>query len=128
MRFVLKDGWIYCPEDGLNTVGDIWVLDGVVEGIYTQGGPDSPPVPESATVIDCTGKWVAPGLVDVRTFCGELGVQHRETFDTLTTAAMAGGYTDLVLGTMGGSLCRQPCGCDRPVGAIFEISHSVSCS
>ena len=108
MRYVLKGGRVYCPEDGLNTIGDIWILDGIVEGIYTEDGPDSPPVPESATVIDCTGKWVAPGLVDVRTFCGELGVQHRETFDTLTEAAMAGGYTDLVLGPWGAPCVDNP--------------------
>ena len=60
------------------------------------------------SLIDCDDKWVAPGLVDVRTFCGELGVQHRETFDTLTTAAMAGGYTDLVLGPWGAPCVDNP--------------------
>ena len=108
MRFVLKGGRIYCPEDGLDTIGDVWVLDGIIR-IYTEGGLDAPALPpDSATVIDCQGKWVAPGLVDVRTFCGELGVQHRETFDTLTTAAMAGGYTDLVLGPWGAPCVDNP--------------------
>lgn len=111
MRFVLKGGHVYCPQDGLDTIGDVWILDGVIEGIYPhypQVDRDTPEIPETATVIDCTGKWIAPGLVDLRTFCGELGVQHRETFDTLTTAAMAGGYTDLVLGPWGAPCVDNP--------------------
>ncbi len=108
MRHVLKGGRIYCPEDGWNTVGDVWIVDGVIEGIYTSDGDGAPSIPDSTTVVDCKGKWIVPGLVDVRTFCGELGVQHRETFDTLTAAAMAGGYTDLVLGPWGAPCVDNP--------------------
>ena len=111
----------------MDTIGDVWVLDGVIEGIYTEDGLEAPIIPDSATVIDCKGKWVAPGLVDLRTFCGELGVQHRETFDTLTTAAMSGGYTDLVLGPLG-SLCRQSCCGHGSIGAVGQLSHSLSCA
>ena len=107
MHFVLKGGRIYSPQDELDTIGDIWIVDGVIDSIYTDDMP-RPSIPETATVIDCDGKWIAPGLVDVRTFCGELGVQHRETFDTLTAAAMAGGYTDLVLGPWGAPCVDNP--------------------
>ena len=120
MRFVLKGaldllsgGWI----------GHHWghlALDGVIEGIYTEDGLDAPIIPDAATVIDCKGKWVAPGLVDLRTFCGELGVQHRETFDTLTTAAMAGGYTDLVLVPWG-----LPC-VDNPAVVTDSLARSTN--
>ena len=72
MRHILKGGRIYCPADGWNTVGDVWIADGVIEGIYAHDD-DVPSIPESAIVVDCDGKWIAPGLVDVRTFCGELG-------------------------------------------------------
>ena len=127
MRFVLKGGRIYSPQDGLDTIGDVWILDGVIESIYTDDMP-RPSIPETATVIDCDGKWIAPGLVDVRTFCGELGVQHRETFDTLTTAAMAGGYTDLVLGPWGAPCVDNPCSRYRFVGSVCQTSDSVSCA
>ncbi len=38
-------------------------------------------VPEGTEIINCGGKVVAPGLVDMRAFVGEPGAGHRETFD-----------------------------------------------
>jgi dihydroorotase len=105
MRQILKGGWIYCTEAGWNGVGDIWLLDGCIEAIHMGTGSVSP---AESQVIDCSGKWLAPGLVDIRTFCGELGMQHRETFSSLSSAALAGGYTDLVLGPWGAPCVDNP--------------------
>jgi dihydroorotase len=73
----------------------------------------------NALVLDCENKWVAPGLVDLRTFCGELGMQHREDFATLSEAALAGGYTDLVLGPWG-----VPC-VDNPAVVTDLLARSA---
>jgi len=105
MRQILKGGWIYCTEAGWNGVGDIWLLDGCIEAVHMGTGPI---FPSESQVIDCSGKWLAPGLVDIRTFCGELGMQHRETFSSLSNAALAGGYTDLVLGPWGAPCVDNP--------------------
>ena len=35
MRFVLKGGRIYSPQDELDTTGDIWIADGIIESIFT---------------------------------------------------------------------------------------------
>lgn len=53
--------------------------------------------PEGATVVDCTGLTVMPGLVDTRVFIGEPGAEHRETIASASMAAAAGGVTALVM-------------------------------
>ncbi len=116
MRIVLRGGWLHCSETKISGIGDLWIRDGKIEAI--QMG-ESQMLPSNVNVIDCTGKWIAPGLVDVCTFCGELGVQHRETFDSLTQAALAGGYTDIVLGPWG-----EPC-VDTPAVVTDLLARSA---
>jgi dihydroorotase len=53
--------------------------------------------PEGATVIDCAGKAIIPGLIDARVFIGEPGAEHRETIASASQAAAAGGVTSLVM-------------------------------
>lgn len=53
--------------------------------------------PEGATVVDCTGLTIMPGLVDTRVFIGEPGAEHRETIASASMAAAAGGVTALVM-------------------------------
>ena len=53
-------------------------------------------VPEGTSVVDCRGKVVAPGLIDMRAFVGEPGAEYRETFASASHAAAAGGVTTIV--------------------------------
>ncbi len=53
--------------------------------------------PEGATVVDCTGLTIMPGIVDTRVFIGEPGAEHRETIASASMAAAAGGVTALVM-------------------------------
>jgi dihydroorotase len=53
-------------------------------------------VPEGTEIIDCRGRLVAPGLVDMRAFVGEPGAEHRETLASASQAAAAGGVTTIV--------------------------------
>jgi dihydroorotase len=53
-------------------------------------------VPEGTDVIDCRGKLVAPGLIDMRAFVGEPGAGHRETLASASQAAAAGGVTTII--------------------------------
>ena len=53
-------------------------------------------IPEDVTeVYDCTGLWIAPGLVDPHVHLREPGDEHKETIATGTQAAAAGGYTTI---------------------------------
>ena len=45
--------------------------------------------PDGASVHDCTGMTIVPGLVDMRVFIGEPGGEHRETIASASAAAFA---------------------------------------
>ena len=82
------------PSRDLDIVGDLLIADGVIRdakpGIRKSG------FPEGTDEIDCHGKLIAPGLVDMRAFIGEPGAGHRETFASASQAAAAGGVTTIV--------------------------------
>ena len=46
--------------------------------------------------IDLEGKYIFPGIVDMRVFVGEPGFEYKENFRTLSEAALAGGVTSVV--------------------------------
>ena len=68
----------------------------VVDGIVTQISASRIGVPATATVLDASGCWVGPGLVDLHTHLREPGNEAAETVETGTRAAAKGGYTAVV--------------------------------
>ena len=94
-KTVFQRARIIDPSRGMDETGTV-IVDGktiVAAGAeaLNQGTPDG------ATVIDCTGKAIIPGLVDARVFIGEPGGEHRETIHSASQAAAAGGVTSLVM-------------------------------
>jgi dihydroorotase len=53
--------------------------------------------PTDPEVIDARGLVLTPGLIDARVFTGEPGSEHRETLETASAAAAAGGVTAMVV-------------------------------
>ncbi|ONG58763.1 dihydroorotase [Pseudoroseomonas deserti] len=76
------------PASGLDAPGSLLVSGG---RIADHGG--SLGQPDGATVIDCGGAVLAPGLVDLRAALGEPGAEYRETIESAAIAAAAGGIT-----------------------------------
>ena len=91
---VLENARILDPSRDLDAMGAVIVTQGRIAeagpGAMGQGAP------EGAEVIDCAGCTVIPGLVDMRVFVGEPGAEHRETLETASLAAAAGGVTTMV--------------------------------
>ncbi len=91
---LLANARIVDPSRDLDFAGDLLIADGVIRdakrGIHAAG------VPEGTEVVDCDGKLVAPGLVDMRAFIGEPGAEYRETLASASQAAAAGGVTTIV--------------------------------
>lgn len=88
MKTVLKNGRILDPSQGMDVVGSVIIEDAQVVDVVENGstvGADE--------VYDCTGLWIAPGLVDMHTHLREPGQTHRETIKSGTQAAAAGGFT-----------------------------------
>lgn len=92
---VFHSARIVDPSRSIDETGTV-IVDGgkiVASGAsaFNQG------TPESATVVDCAGKALLPGLVDSRVFIGEPGGEHRETIASASVAAAAGGVTSIVM-------------------------------
>ena len=91
---LLANGRILYPSRDLAIHGDLLLADGVIR--EAKRGIGAAGVPEATEVIDCKGKVVAPGLVDMRAFVGEPGASHRETFASASQAAATGGITTII--------------------------------
>jgi dihydroorotase len=85
-EIVLKGGQVVGPEgmDGQ----DVLIRDGVIVEIGASL--------EAEHVIDCTGAWVGPGLVDPHAHLREPGQEWKEDIETGSRAAAAGGFTAVV--------------------------------
>ncbi|MDQ1901085.1 dihydroorotase [Paracoccus sp. WLY502] len=77
------------PEAQTDALGNLLVRDGVIKGIDIDA-------PEGATVIDCNGRALAPGIIDWGVKIGEPGERHKESFRSAGLAAAAGGVTTIV--------------------------------
>ena len=75
------------PETGSETRGSLTVEAGHIVG--------RDQAPTGAT-LDCAGKCLAPGIVDIGVKIGEPGERHKESFRTAGAAAAAGGVTTMV--------------------------------
>ncbi|MGN6569950.1 MAG: dihydroorotase [Pseudolabrys sp.] len=91
---LLANARIIDPSRDLDIAGDVLIAEGVVR--EAKRGIGAAGVPEGTDVIDCRGKVVAPGLVDMRAFIGEPGAASRETLASASQAAAAGGVTTIV--------------------------------
>ncbi|MCG6122511.1 MAG: dihydroorotase [Microvirga sp.] len=92
-RTILTNARLVDPASGREGHGAILIAGDTIADVVW-GAPPAPP--EGASVIDCGGAVVAPGLVDMRAFVGEPGAEHRETLATLSEAAAVGGVTTVV--------------------------------
>ena len=90
---LLKNGRIVDPARGRDEPGGLLIVGGRIAdaGSSVDHGPDG------AEIVDCGGRIVAPGLVDMRVFVGEPGAEHRETLASAGLAAAAGGVTTMIV-------------------------------
>jgi dihydroorotase len=91
---LLANARVIDPSRDLDGPGDVLIADGVIRD--SRRGIGAAGVPEGTDIINCAGKIVAPGLIDIRAFVGEPGAGHRETFASASRAAAAGGITTIV--------------------------------
>ena len=85
MKRVIKGGRTYV--DGAFVAADIRIEDGIITAVGSQVDE------EGAEVIDATGLYVVPGLIDVHVHFREPGFAYKETIATGSAAAACGGYT-----------------------------------
>lgn len=93
MKILLKGGRVLDPESGTDAVRDVWITDGMIADI-TESGETAHTEPADR-VIDASGCWVAPGLIDLHVHLREPGFEQKETIETGTAAMAHGGYTSV---------------------------------
>jgi dihydroorotase len=91
---LLANARIIDPSRELDLAGDLLIADGAIR--EAKRGIGAAGVPEGTEIVDCKGRIVAPGLIDMRAFIGEPGAEYRETFASASEAASAGGVTTII--------------------------------
>ena len=89
---LLKNGRIIDPVNKLDKKASLLVDKGKIKAIFTSR-QKTPPLPKKLVSIDLQGKWVVPGLIDMHVHLREPGEEYKETIETGTRAAAAGGFT-----------------------------------
>lgn len=92
---LLHNARILDPARGIDETGYVIIADGVI----SDAGPgDADAATHKAVTqsIDCGGKCLAPGLIDMRVKTADPGSEHLEDLTTLLHAAAASGITSVV--------------------------------
>src|ERR1700719_3622050 len=87
MDLMIKHGRIIDPSIDRDEVADLYVVNGRISA--------QPPSGEYQT-IDARDLVVAPGLIDIHVHLREPGQSHKETIETGSLAAAAGGFSSIV--------------------------------
>ena len=84
---LFKNARLIDAQAGTDTIGTLAIRDGKIAG---------PTGMDDAQIIDCNGKCLAPGIVDIGVKVSEPGERHKESFRSAGLAAAAGGVTTMV--------------------------------
>lgn len=76
------------PENGREFLGWLHVEAGLIAEIGEGNAPEQG--------VDCEGKYLAPGIVDLGVKVSEPGERHKESFASAGRAAAAGGVTTMI--------------------------------
>ncbi len=82
------------PESGLDTKGALLTEGESIKDFGAKLFNDG--VPEGIAVVDCGGHVLCPGLLDIQVHFREPGQEHKETIETGSKSAAAGGITTVV--------------------------------
>ena len=89
MKILIKGGHIVDPANGIDEIRDVLVDNGKIAKVEKDiaDGADK--------VIDASGKYVVPGLVDMHVHLRDPGQEYKEDIVTGTKAAVMGGVTSV---------------------------------
>lgn len=90
---LLRQVRILDPVSNTDRTADVLIIDGVIRSVESE----ITEFPSKAEMRDGTGLILGTGLIDLYSHSGEPGFEDRETLDSLTQAALAGGFTRLAL-------------------------------
>lgn len=94
MRILIKGGRVIDPGR-VNGPADVLIDNGKIVAVGQKLDPPAGKADPSTTIIDARGKLVLPGLVDLHVHLREPGFEYKDTIQTGTAAAVAGGFTSV---------------------------------
>ena len=86
----LRGGRVIDPANSLDGIFDVFVRDGEIEAVERGGAVKTR---QDFDVVNVTGCWIVPGLVDPHVHLRDPGFPEKETILTGLRAAAAGGFT-----------------------------------
>jgi dihydroorotase len=86
---LIINGRVIDPANNLDDTLVVALSGGVIRSV----AGEAPAGFENVRTIDAKGKWVVPGLMDMHVHLREPGREDKETIETGTQAAAAGGFT-----------------------------------
>lgn len=89
---IIQGGRVIDPSQKLDQVGDVLIENGKISAIEN---PGKIPASRAQKIYSAQGCWVLPGLIDVHVHLREPGFEYKETIETGTLAAAAGGFTSV---------------------------------
>ena len=91
MNYLIKNATLV--NEGQTFVASVFISEGIIAKIVREGEPFDA---GSATVIDATGKYLIPGIIDEHVHFREPGLTHKADIFTESRAAVAGGVTSFM--------------------------------
>ena len=107
MHILIKNGLVIDPASNECQVRDLFIVGDRIQ-------PQPPQLPEGTQIIDANGYWVTPGFIDLHVHLRDPGLTHKETVESGSKAAAAGGYT---------TICAMPN--TKPVTDCAEVVRYV---
>ena len=86
--WLIHNGRILDPVNKIDTIADLFVINGQI-------APPDCVIPADTPIIDATGLWVTPGLIDMHVHLREPGQEYKEDIISGAHAAAAGGFTGI---------------------------------
>jgi dihydroorotase len=90
MNLILANARLIDPEAGTGKIGSVVIKNGKIADVVYGKASES-------KAIDCAGKCLAPGIIDIGVKVCEPGERHKESFASAGRAAAAGGVTTMVI-------------------------------
>jgi dihydroorotase len=93
MALLVNNARLLDPARNADGPGSLLVVDGRVAAVGSQAGAD--PRAAGAEVLDAAGRLLCPGLIDLHVHFREPGQTGKETIETGSRAAVAGGFSSV---------------------------------